>query len=134
MISEFYDELVFNEPTEFFYKKLMAGACEPVAVAYTFPRPLHDPLPPTGPDRQAPPHALQEHFPMYSDVAVLKTLAQAQEFVSKELHETKDLLLHADLELKELKDRIAEHTKQKKLADKSPAPGVTTTTSTPGPL
>lgn len=27
VISEFYDELVFNEPTEFFYKKLMAGAC-----------------------------------------------------------------------------------------------------------
>lgn len=25
VISEFYDELVFNEPTEFFYKKLMAG-------------------------------------------------------------------------------------------------------------
>lgn len=25
VISEFYDELVFTEPTEFFYKKLMAG-------------------------------------------------------------------------------------------------------------
>ncbi|GAB9471208.1 hypothetical protein Gpo141_00008430 [Globisporangium polare] len=98
VISEFYDELVFNEPTEFFYKKLMAG-----------------------PDREAPPHALQEYFPTYSDVAVLKTLAQAQEFVDKEIADAKNLLLHSDIELKELKDRIAEHTKKKKLAEKNAA-------------
>lgn len=72
-----------------------------------------------GPDREAPPHALQEYFPTYSDVAVLKTLAQAQEFVDKEIQDAKDLLLHTDIELKELKDRIAEHTKKKKLADKN---------------
>lgn len=52
---------------------------------------------------------------------MLKTLAQAQEFVSRELHEAKEQLLHADLEIKELRDRIAEHTKKKKLADKTVA-------------
>uniref|UniRef100_K3X910 YEATS domain-containing protein n=1 Tax=Globisporangium ultimum (strain ATCC 200006 / CBS 805.95 / DAOM BR144) TaxID=431595 RepID=K3X910_GLOUD len=98
VISEFYDELVFNEPTEFFYKKLMAG-----------------------PDREAPPHAQQDFFPTYSDVAVLKTLSQAQDFVTQEIQETKDLLLHTDIELKELKDRLAEFTKKKKQAEKSAA-------------
>ncbi|KAF1333972.1 Yeats family protein, partial [Globisporangium splendens] len=98
VISEFYDELVFNEPTEFFYKKLMAG-----------------------PDREAPPHTQQDFFPTYSDVAVLKTLSQAQDFVKQEIQETKDLLLHTDIELKELKDRLAEFTKKKKQAEKSAA-------------
>ncbi|KAG7399794.1 YEATS domain-containing protein 4 [Phytophthora boehmeriae] len=91
VVSEFYDELVFNEPTEFFYKKLMAG-----------------------PDRQSPPLAMQEHLPTYSDVEVLKTLAHAQTFVTKEIQDTKNLLLDADLEIQELKERIAEHTKKKK--------------------
>ncbi|RLN46544.1 hypothetical protein BBJ28_00012334, partial [Nothophytophthora sp. Chile5] len=95
VVSEFYDELVFNEPTEFFYKKLMAG-----------------------PDREAPPLAMQDNLPTYSDVAVLKTLAQAQTFVTKETQDTKDLLLDADMEIKELKERIAEHTRKKKQADK----------------
>ncbi|RLN49313.1 hypothetical protein BBJ29_007189 [Phytophthora kernoviae] len=93
VVSEFYDELVFNEPTEFFYKKLMAG-----------------------PDRQSPPLAMQEHLSTYSDVEVLKTLAHAQTFVTKEIQDTKNLLLDADLEIKELKERIAEHTKKKKQA------------------
>lgn len=39
VISEFYDELVFTEPTEFFYKKLMAGrshlAAELMLVMYS---------------------------------------------------------------------------------------------------
>lgn len=90
VVSEFYDELVFNEPTEFFYKKLMAG-----------------------PDRQAPPLALQDHLPTYSDVEVLKTLAHAETFVTKEIQDTKNLLLSADMEIKELKERIAEHAKKK---------------------
>jgi hypothetical protein len=97
-VSEFYDELVFNEPTEFFYKKLMAG-----------------------PEREAPPHPMQEHLPTYSDVAILKTLAQAQQFVKDEIHDAKDLLIHTDIEIKELKERIAEHTKKKKMADKQAA-------------
>lgn len=125
VISEFYDELVFNEPTEFFYKKLMAGALRRtrVFVGMEVDRSHFstDASRPTGPDRQAPPHPLQEHFPAYSDVAVLKTLAQAQEFVGKEIQEAKDLLLHTDIELKELRERVAELTKKKKLADKSAA-------------
>lgn len=95
-MSEFYDELVFNEPTEFFYKKLMAG-----------------------PDREAPPLSFLEHLPTYSDVAIQKTLAGAQRFVTQEIQDTKDLLLNADIEIKELRDRIAEHTKKKKQADKA---------------
>ncbi|CAH0485228.1 unnamed protein product [Peronospora farinosa] len=95
VISEFYDELVFNEPTEFFYKKLMAG-----------------------PDRKSPPLTMQDHLPTYSDVEVLKTLARAETFVKKEVQDTKTLLLSAELEVMELKERIAEHTKKKKQADK----------------
>ncbi|KAG1704230.1 hypothetical protein DVH05_006240 [Phytophthora capsici] len=95
VVSEFYDELVFNEPTEFFYKKLMAG-----------------------PDRQSPPLAMQDHLPTYSDVEVLKTLARAETLVSNEIQDTKNLLVNADIEIKELKERIAEHTKKKKQADK----------------
>jgi len=98
VVSEFYDELVFHEPTEFFYKKLMAG-----------------------PDRVAPPLSFLEHLPTYADVAVQKALAQAQQFVTKEIQDTKDLLLHADIEIKELKERISEHTKKKKQADKAAA-------------
>ena len=74
-----------------------------------------------GPDREAPPHAQQDYFPTYSDVAVLKTLSQAQDFVKQEIQETKDLLLNTDIELKELKDRIAEFTKKKKQAEKNAA-------------
>ncbi|KAL3668808.1 hypothetical protein V7S43_006102 [Phytophthora oleae] len=95
VVSEFYDELVFNEPTEFFYKKLMAG-----------------------PDRQSPPLAMQDHLPTYSDVDVLKTLARAETLVNNEIQDTKNLLVSADIEIKELKERIAEHTKKKKQADK----------------
>ncbi|RMX63093.1 hypothetical protein KXD40_003032 [Peronospora effusa] len=95
VISEFYDELVFNEPTEFFYKKLMAG-----------------------PDRKSPPLTMQDHLPTYSDVEVLKTLARAETFVKKEVQDTKTLLLSAELEVMELKERIAEYTKKKKQADK----------------
>lgn len=86
---------MFNEPTEFFYKKLMAG-----------------------PDRQSPPLAMQEQLPTYSDVEVLKTLARAETFVKKEMQDTKNLLLNADLEIFDLKERIAKHTKTKKEADK----------------
>ncbi|KAI9912409.1 hypothetical protein PsorP6_005478 [Peronosclerospora sorghi] len=95
VVSEFYDELVFNEPTEFFYKKLMAG-----------------------PDRQSAPLTMQDYLPTYSDVEVLKTLARAETFIQKEIQDTKTLLLGTDLEIKELKERIAEHTKKKKQADK----------------
>lgn len=71
-----------------------------------------------GPDRQAPNLPFHEHLPSYSDVAMLETLAQAQSFVHQEVQDTKDMLLSVDLELKELKDRIAEHTKKKKQAEK----------------
>ncbi|KAF4128048.1 YEATS family domain-containing protein [Phytophthora infestans] len=110
VVSEFYDELVFNEPTEFFYKKLMAG-----------------------PDRQSPPLTMQDHLPTYSDVEVLKTLARAENFVQKEVQDTKNLLLSADVEIKELKERIAEHTKKKKQADKLAATH-TTVTAQPIPM
>ncbi|KAG2788330.1 hypothetical protein JG687_00000682 [Phytophthora cactorum] len=110
VVSEFYDELVFNEPTEFFYKKLMAG-----------------------PDRQSPPLAMQDHLPTYSDVEVLKTLARAENFVKKEVQDTKNLLLSADVEIKELKERIAEHTKKKKQADKLAA-AHTTAAAQPIPM
>ena len=124
VLSEFYDELIFNEPTEFFYKKLMAGQ----STRSTRGRAKHSThrfcIVPClvcgqGPDKEAPPHPLQEHFPTYSDVAVLKTLADAQQFVSQEIQETKDLLLNADIELKELKDRIQEYTKKKRIAERS---------------
>ena len=95
VVSEFYDELVFNEPTEFFHKKLMAG-----------------------PDRQSPPLTMQDHLPTYSDVEVLKTLAHAEAFVRKEIQDAKTLLLSADMEIRELKERISEHTKKKKQTDK----------------
>ncbi|ETI45331.1 hypothetical protein F441_10004 [Phytophthora nicotianae CJ01A1] len=110
VVSEFYDELVFNEPTEFFYKKLMAG-----------------------PDRQSPALAMQDHLPIYSDVEILKTLARAENFVKKEVQDTKNLLLSADMEIKELKERIAEHTKKKKQADKMAA-AHTTAAAQPIPL
>ncbi|KAF1776647.1 hypothetical protein GQ600_6344 [Phytophthora cactorum] len=110
VVSEFYDELVFNEPTEFFYKKLMAG-----------------------PDRQSPPLAMQDHLPTYSDLEVLKTLARAENFVKKEVQDTKNLLLSADVEIKELKERIAEHTKKKKQADKLAA-AHTTAAAQPIPM
>jgi hypothetical protein len=102
-LSEFYDELVFNEPTEFFYKKLMAG-----------------------PDKEAPPHPMQEHFPSYSDVTILKSLADAKIFVDQEIQNTKDLILNTDIELKNLKEKIAEHTKRRKLEKTAAAAAATT--------
>ncbi|RHZ01719.1 hypothetical protein DYB37_004811 [Aphanomyces astaci] len=79
----FYDELVFNEPTEFMYKKLM-----------------------TGPEKQAPPNPLQEHWPVYSEAHDLKLLADADAFLTRELATVKALFVEADVEAKELKEKL----------------------------
>ncbi|ETV87038.1 hypothetical protein H257_02048 [Aphanomyces astaci] len=83
VVSEFYDELVFNEPTEFMYKKLM-----------------------TGPEKQAPPNPLQEHWPVYSEAHDLKLLADADAFLTRELATVKALFVEADVEAKELKEKL----------------------------
>ncbi|KAF0699359.1 Aste57867_10075 [Aphanomyces stellatus] len=89
VVSEFYDELVFNEPTEFMYKKLMAG-----------------------PEKQAPPNPLQEHWPTYSDTVDLKLLSDAEAFLAREIASVKALLVEADIEAKELKDKLSSQKKQ----------------------
>ncbi|CAK4077758.1 unnamed protein product [Aphanomyces euteiches] len=89
VVSEFYDELVFNEPTEFMYKKLLAG-----------------------PEKQAPSNPLQEFWPVYSEAADLKLLTDAQAFLTREIAAVKALLVEADVEAKELKEKLAQIPKK----------------------
>ncbi|EQC25118.1 hypothetical protein SDRG_16997 [Saprolegnia diclina VS20] len=98
VVSEFYDELVFNEPSELMYKKLMAG-----------------------PEKQAPPNALQEHWPVYNEIHDLQLLTDAQATLAQELALTKKLLMEADIEAKEIKEKIAAFEAQKKLEAKAKA-------------
>ncbi|ETW05724.1 hypothetical protein, variant [Aphanomyces invadans] len=102
VVSEFYDELVFNEPTEFMYKKLM-----------------------TGPEKQAPPNPLQEYWPVYSEAQDLKLLADADAFISRELAMVKALLVEADIEAKEVKEKLQQLQAQvvPKKSSKPPALG-----------
>ncbi|OQR92081.1 hypothetical protein ACHHYP_04112 [Achlya hypogyna] len=98
VVSEFYDELVFNEPSELMYKKLMAG-----------------------PEKQAPPNPLQEHWPVYSEIHDTQLLTDAQSALAAELAQAKKLLIEADIEAKELKEKIAAFEAQKKQEAKAKA-------------
>ena len=62
VVHEFYDELVFNDPTEAFYKTLMAG-----------------------PQMELPRHPLTDHFGAFNEIADLQRLQAAQAYVSAEL-------------------------------------------------
>jgi hypothetical protein len=59
-------------------------------------------------------------------VTILKSLADAKIFVDQEIQNTKDLILNTDIELKNLKEKIAEHTKRRKL-EKNAATAAATT-------
>ncbi|RHY31084.1 hypothetical protein DYB32_003769 [Aphanomyces invadans] len=130
VVSEFYDELVFNEPTEFMYKKLMTGTVlHPLTPCPDRMRFLnlacfkldHD----TGPEKQAPPNPLQEYWPVYSEAQDLKLLADANAFISRELAMVKALLVEADIEAKEVKEKLQQLQAQvvPKKSSKPPALG-----------
>ncbi|ETW05723.1 hypothetical protein H310_03424 [Aphanomyces invadans] len=130
VVSEFYDELVFNEPTEFMYKKLMTGTVlHPLTPCPDRMRFLnlacfkldHD----TGPEKQAPPNPLQEYWPVYSEAQDLKLLADADAFISRELAMVKALLVEADIEAKEVKEKLQQLQAQvvPKKSSKPPALG-----------
>ncbi|KAL0582967.1 hypothetical protein ABG067_007100 [Albugo candida] len=93
VISEYYDELVFHEPTDFSYRKLMAG-----------------------PDRAAPDYPFQDQFPTYSDVAIQSQLTGAHELIAQQIQETKDLMQSYELGIRDIKEKIAERGKKRKSA------------------
>jgi YEATS family len=62
VIHEFYDELVFQDPTEAFYKKLVAG-----------------------PEKEAPINPLAEYFPIYSETEEMQKLNAAQRWIQQEI-------------------------------------------------
>lgn len=112
MISEYYDELVFHEPTDFSYRKLMAGMRNSsrlgavIELSYLL----------SGPDRAAPDYPFQDQFPTYSDVAIQSQLTGAHELIAQQIQETKDLMQSYELGIRDIKEKIAERGKKRKSA------------------
>jgi hypothetical protein len=67
-----------------------------------------------GPEKQAPPNPLQEHWPTYSEINDIQVLTEAQTFLDQEIANVKAMLLEADVEAKELKEKLATQEIQKK--------------------
>lgn len=76
VIHEFYDQVVFTDPTEMFHRQLMQSSAMPKIQS-------HEP-------------SVQKAFRTYSDEAQFKQLLEAQKFLDQELQNVKDRILIAD--------------------------------------
>ena len=85
VVHEYYDELVFHEPTEAFYKKLMAG-----------------------PEKEAPVNPLEEHLPVYSEWEDMQKIQAAQQWINQQTDEFKNRLLLAEIETKRARAQLKE--------------------------
>jgi YEATS domain-containing protein 4 len=86
VIHETYDEVVFTDPTEIFYKQLILGHGGGS---------LNDSYPLTFPKVYFHEASVQERLPLYSDEDDVKALLEAQKFLSTELSSVKDRILKA---------------------------------------
>ena len=79
VISERYDEVVFTDPHESFFRLLAAGQQAPL-----------------------PGHPYQQLFYRFSDASNLQQLAAARDYVHTELEEVKERILRAEAQIKTL--------------------------------
>ena len=116
VVHEFYDQVVFTNPTETFHQQLLQSSVLP---KITSAEPL-----------------VQKAFSQFSDEADFLTLIEAQKFLEKEIQSVKDRILRADetkeeldLVIRQLTQQIKETSSQhKKLNHKN---NKTTTTTAP---
>ena len=94
VIHEFYDEVVFTDPTETFHQQLLSGSMS------------------TGngniPKVESQEPRVQEYFKPYSDEEDFKQLLEAQKFLENELISVKDRILRADCAKNELERALTE--------------------------
>jgi len=97
VLHEVYDEVVFTNPTETFYKQLMKS----------------NKITPKIYSHEA---SVQESFKSYSDENDFKTLLEAQKFLHAELGFVKERILRAEKAKEELEEAIADSIAQSKNA------------------
>jgi len=107
VIHEFYDEVIFTDPTESFHNQLLSGSLSTVDI----PKVKSNEL------------AVQESFKSYSDEEDFKILLEAQKFLENELASVKDRILRADCNKNELDIALMEvSAKAKAIAAPPPVP------------
>lgn len=80
MINEYYDELVFNEPSSEFTQMLMAGPSTILAA-----------------------HPLQSFLPVYEEAKDMQLIASAQRWADEELDVLREKVVRVDIDLKKAK-------------------------------
>lgn len=106
VIHEFYDEVVFTDPTESFHNQLLNGSLSTNDI----------------PKVQSNEVAVQETFKTYSDEEDFKILLEAQRFLDNELASVKDRILRADCSKNELDAALTEVTAKAKAVIATPPP------------
>ena len=107
VIHEFYDEVVFTDPTESFHNQLMSGSLSTGEI----PKVKSNEL------------AVQESFKSYSDLEDFNILLEAQKFLENELASVKDRILRADCNKNELDIALIDvSAKAKVIAAPPPVP------------
>uniref|UniRef100_A0A7S1Z287 YEATS domain-containing protein n=1 Tax=Ditylum brightwellii TaxID=49249 RepID=A0A7S1Z287_9STRA len=86
VVHEFYDEVVFTDPTEAFHRQLMRSSVLPRIQS-------HEPT-------------VQENFPTYADEEDFKALLAAQKFLEDELRDVKDRIMKADMAREEIEEAL----------------------------
>ena len=112
VIHEFYDEVVFTDPTESFHNQLLSGSLS----TRDIPKVKSNEL------------AVQETFKSYSDEIDFKILLEAQKFLENELASVKDRILRADCSKNELDAALVEVTAKAKAIVATPAPAAVSPT------
>ena len=82
VISEVYDEVVFNNVEEKFYERLVGGKGDS--------------------DTTKLQNELSEHWPTISDKADIGNIVRAQQFIDKEIAAVQDRILRSDCELSQV--------------------------------
>lgn len=115
VISEFYDEVVFTDPTPTFHRQLLSYSANDM--------PKVESLEPS----------VQKHLTTYSDESDFKTLLEAQAFLQKELESTKARIAVADDSRAALDEALSKVAgKAKVIASQTPPPISIPVSSTSG--
>lgn len=94
VIHEYYDELVFQSPSEVFYRTLMDGP-ETTAEHHL-----------ESSSSKPPSHPLEEYFPTYSELPDIQLLERARHWLGEELERMKHRLVMAEVEVGQRTDAL----------------------------
>lgn len=112
VLAEHYDEVVFTDPNETFYRQLMQTSLAPKI--------------------QSGEANVQKSFGVYSDADDFHKLVEAQNFLSKELQTVKERMRIAPEELQQVEDGLREVQEAKKASSSSRTSGKTKGSSAAG--